>query len=179
MGKQGKRLLLLVVILLAAVGSYFGIRTYNDRQEEKKALEEVKKTVAVTEIEADTVTAVSYMLENKQLTFEKKDDTWIYTEDESIDIDENSIELMIEGATALTSERVIENVIDLSEYGIDAPTNIITITTEEKTTTLVVGAQNAITSDYYMTVDNGTSVYTIAASDLSFNKTVEELTHVE
>ena len=56
---------------------------------------------------------------------------------------------MATGVTSLRADQILENVTDLSQYGLDSPQNIIFDTAIQRFR-IYVGDKNAITSSYYI-----------------------------
>ena len=148
MQKQRKQFVITVVILLVLVLAYIGIHLYNQKQEEKKEKEEKENEITVTELDTDDVTAFSYQVSGETLSFTKDGDEWVYDQDTSLDLDEDVVNGMIEKAASLTADDSFDDYDSLADYGLDQPSNTITLTTKESTTTLYLGNQNAMTSQY-------------------------------
>ncbi len=83
----------------------------------------------VTDIATEDVKAFSYQYNNETLSFGKEDDTWYYEADKSIALDQDAVETLVTTAAQLTADREIKDYEDLSEYGLEAPSNTITLTT--------------------------------------------------
>ena len=77
--KKNRALFVLLGALVVLLIAYFALQSWNRRQAEKEKAEE--ESVVVTDIDPDTVTAVSYDMGSGERAFEKQDDTWVYTPD--------------------------------------------------------------------------------------------------
>lgn len=81
-------------------------------------------------------------------------------------VDQDKLIEAIGSLNNVEADRVLDNVTDTTEYGLDDPTNTITITDKDgKETVLHVGMENASTSQYY--VENGedeSKIYVVADS---------------
>lgn len=180
MQKQGKQFVITVVILLVLVLAYIGIHIYNQKQEEKKEKEEKDNEITVTELDTDDVTAFSYQVSGETLSFTKDGDEWVYDQDTSLDLDEDVVNGMIEKAASLTADDSFDDYDSLADYGLDQPSNTITLTTKESTTTLYLGNQNAMTSQYYLMTGDGETVYAVDNTlSTTFSKTVDSLVKEE
>ncbi len=180
MQKQRKQFVITVVILLVLVLAYIGIHIYNQKQEEKKEKEEKENEITVTELDTDDVTAFSYQVSGETLSFTKDGDEWIYDQDTSLDLDEDVVNGMIEKAASLTADDSFDDYDSLADYGLDQPSNTITLTTKESTTTLYLGNQNAMTSQYYLMTGDGETVYAVDNTlSTTFSKTVDSLVKEE
>ena len=164
-----------IVLLILCVGGYFGLKAYNANEEKK----EEAKTMTPISITAGEVTGLSYVYDGAVLTFHKDGENWVYSEDTSIDINEETIDGMIEDACKVTSTQMVtaEN---LSDYGFDTPETTITFTTAEGTTEIVVGMYNEILSQYYMNINGSMDMYLVGSEfKNSFGNSLENLTVVE
>lgn len=57
---------------------------------------------------------------------------------------------------------------DLTEYGLDSPSNTVTVDTADGTTKLNIGDENTSTNQYYISKDDDDStVYVVAADTVS------------
>ena len=180
MQKQRKQFVITVVILLVLVLAYIGIHIYNQKHEEKKEKEEKENEITVTELDTDDVTAFSYQVSGETLSFTKDGDEWVYDQDTSLDLDEDVVNGMIEKAASLTADDSFDDYDSLADYGLDQPSNTITLTTKESTTTLYLGNQNAMTSQYYLMTGDGETVYAVDNTlSTTFSKTVDSLVKEE
>ncbi|WP_075678413.1 DUF4340 domain-containing protein [Roseburia sp. 831b] len=180
MQKQRKQFVITVVILLVLVLAYIGIHIYNQKQEEKKEKEEKENEITVTELDTDDMTAFSYQVSGETLSFTKDGDEWVYDQDTSLDLDEDVVNGMIEKAASLTADDSFDDYDSLADYGLDQPSNTITLTTKESTTTLYLGNQNAMTSQYYLMTGDGETVYAVDNTlSTTFSKTVDSLVKEE
>lgn len=158
-------------LLILCVGGYFGVKAYNNNETKK---EEAKKMSPIEVIAAD-VTGMSYVYDGVTMAFQKEGENWVYSEDASIDINEETIDGMIEEACAVTSTQIVtaEN---LSDYGFDTPETTITLTTANGTTEIVVGMYNEMIAQYYMSINGSLDMYLIDGMLVSsFANTLENL----
>lgn len=179
MKKQQKQLVVLLVIAVVAIIVYIGVCIYNDKLEEKEnvQLEEEAKESLLLSIDSNLLRSFSYTVDGTKLEFEKQDNTWVYKADSSIDIDEDAIETMLEDIFVLSKENTIENVEDLSLYGLDSVTNTISFVIDEDEYIIYVGDENSMTGEYYIMLNDSKNVYTITTDlNSTFSETVDDLT---
>lgn len=177
MEKQKKQLIGLLVILIAAIAVWVAVSGMPDETQEEENAD-----YQVTNLVQDSVIKLVYTNENGTVTLNKEGDDWICDEDKSADIDEAAVKAMVGRVAALTSENQLEQVEDISQYGLDEPTLIILVSDGTTTNTLLIGAYNETTDTYYMCLENDRgTVYTVKPGDiLSFqNHTLEDITVVE
>ena len=177
MKKQKRQFIILLALVVLICAAYAGVKFYNQRQQEKEKKQEEENKVTVTQMETSDVTAFSYELNGTTLSFTKNGEDWVYDGDTAIDIDEETVKTMLSSATALTAEEEVTDYENLSDFGLEHPSNTITLKTGENEITLYVGDKNAITSQYYIKTADSDTVYLIGTTLPSeFNKTIEELT---
>lgn len=170
-----KQMIAGIVLLILCISGYFGVKAYNSSQEKKQEAE-IMKPVG---IEVADVTGFSYVNNGGILSFEKDGEDWIYTGDTSMDMNEESIEGMLEKVCGVSSTEKI-TAEDLSDYGFDEPTNTITLDTAEGSTVVRIGMYNEIVSKYYLSIDGSTELYLVDSSIVTgFEQSVEDLKVVE
>lgn len=180
MKKQKKQLIALCILLLICIVAWVGLTKWNKSQEQKKQEEEEASKVTVTDVNTEDVNAFSYQYNNETLSFVKEDDTWYYEADKSISLDQDTMETLIATTAQLTAEQEIKDYEDLSEYGLETPSNTITLTTGDGTTTLLIGNKNDMLSQYYVKTDQSDSIY-LAGSAVytTYQKGIADLTVTE
>ena len=83
---------------------------------------------------------------------------------------------MLSAVSNLTTEEALEEYDSLSDYGLDTPSNTITVTTADGTITLLAGNQNEITNSYYMMTGDSDTVYLISTDlNSTFSSAVDDL----
>ena len=180
MKKQKKQLIALCILLLICIVAWVGLTKWNKSQEQKKKEEEEASKVTVTDVNTEDVNAFSYQYNNETLSFVKEDDTWYYEADKSISLDQDTTETLIATTAQLTAEQEIKDYEDLSEYGLETPSNTITLTTGDGTTTLLIGNKNDMLSQYYVKTNQSDSIY-LAGSAVytTYQKGIADLTVTE
>lgn len=180
MKKQKKQLIALSMLLLICIVAWVGLTKWNKSQEQKKQEEEEASKVTVTDITTEDINEFSYQYNNETLSFVKEDGTWYYEADKSVSLDQNTMETLVATAAQLTADQKIKDYEDLSEYGLDTPSNTITLTTGDGTTTLLIGNKNDMLSQYYVKTDQSDSIY-LAGSAVyaTYQKGIADLTVTE
>ncbi len=177
MEKQKKQLLVLLVLLILLILAYIGISFYNTSKEEEEAEQAEAETIHVTSLSVSDITEFSYVLDGETLSFTKNGSDWSYDADQSIDIDEDVLETLLEKAADITSTEEVTEYDNLADFGLEEPANVISLTTEEATTTIYVGSENEVTGDYYLMLADGDTIYVVDSTVATgFNKTIEDLT---
>ncbi len=174
MNKQIKQMKIMLVVLVGVVFCIGAVVLYNKSVADGEAADEAQKVLC--EIDASEVTAFSYVLDSETLSFTLDDDTWYYDNDSSLSIDSDAIEEMLDAVASVSYVEKVEDAEDVSSYGLDEPTNVISITTDDAIYTFTIGNKNELTYDYYMLFGDDDTVYTVS-SDLTnaFASSVDDL----
>ena len=166
MKKKSMNLITAVAVLVVLSGAYVGVKTYVAKQEEKENAEEEEEKTQVFSISSEDVQSIKFVIDKKEVTFEKNNDEWVKSDERDFPVDQDKLIEAIGSLNNVEADRVLDNVTDTTEYGLDDPTNTITITDKDgKETVLHVGMENASTSQYY--VENGedeSNIYVVADS---------------
>lgn len=180
MQNQKKQFILLVILLVVCVGAWLGIRAYNDRAQEKKEKETEAKKITVAEINTDDITAFSYESDGAELSFTNTDGTWTYDGDPSIPLDQDAVASLLSNVEKVTAEDKIEDYDDISDYGFDAPTQTVHVTTNEKEYVFTFGMNNSLLGQDYLMSEGDDTVYLVSTTmKNAFSKTVSDLTKEE
>lgn len=169
--------LLLFIVVLA--GAYFGVRSYNDRQEEQKKQQEAEAEITLTSFQPDSVTAISYDYDGTEYSFTKEEDQWKETEDTGITIDQDAFQQFLQSAGSITSDQEVQPEED-EDYGFDTPSRTVTITTTSGTSSLTFGMKNEMLDQYYIKTSESSKIYLVEASVFTvFEKTAEDFRQEE
>lgn len=158
MKKQRKQLIIMVVVLLLLVAGYFGLQRYNEAQSNKT--EEEPAEYAIDLLSAD-VTEMSYTYEGVEYAFVLEEDTWKYRDDKELSIIQSRLNTMAATVARIEIQNQIDNVTDLSEYGLDEPEKVITFVASGTTYKIAVGDYNSMTSLDYISIDDSNVVYAV------------------
>ena len=89
--RQKKGLIILVVILLALCGVYFGLKSYNKSQAKKEDQKEKEKTIQVLDIENPV--EITYSADDgSSMSFVKEDGTWYLKNDKETALVQDTIQ---------------------------------------------------------------------------------------
>lgn len=176
MKKQRKQLIMLLVVLLLLIAGYFGVQKYNEVQSEKEEAS-IERVVDVT---IDEVTELSYEYEGEELTFVKEEDIWKYKEDTSLSIVQSSIASMISQIAQMESQGKMENVTNLSEYGLEEPIKEISFVADGISYQIAIGDYNSVADVDYVTVNDSRIVYAVETTfQAAFGYALEDLIEAE
>lgn len=85
---------------------------------------------------------------------ETEDVQWVCDNDPELKLNTSKITMMLGCITSITASEKFDADTDVSDFGFDTPQNTITMTTDDNTYTIVVGAKNAMLSQYYIKVND-------------------------
>ena len=167
------------VALVVLAAAFLGIRQYNkNASSATPTTEDTQETVL--DVNSDDITSFCYVYEGETYAFEKKDETWYYTDDHSLNLNQDRIKAMILKVAPLKADQVIENVTDMSQYGLADPERTIQYETADRSVIINVGNLNSMTSQYYVAFPYEMKVYVVATNVVTgFNYTLEDLVEVE
>lgn len=181
------KMILAVAVLAVCCGAYAGVKTYVSHQEQKESEAESEENTSVFTASADDIKSLDFMVDDTETTFEKKDDSWVKKDDTDFPVNQSTLDSAASSVTSVESDRVLEDVDDLAEYGLDSPANTIKIVTksededgDDTTATLYVGDENSSTSQYYVRKDDEKTVYLVDSSCVEpFTKTLYDYAQME
>lgn len=168
-----------IILLLVLCVVYFVLHNQNAKNSEDSS-ESTSTTAFKTD--TDKVTELTVTTESQTYTFTKSDDTWSYSEDETFPLDQDNFTELVAKLKSVSADRELDDVEDVSEYGLDAPTVQVSIkNSDDESHTLEFGAVNDMTSNCYMTVDNDSSkIYMVASTiETAFDFKLNDLAQKE
>ena len=182
------KMVLAVVVLGVCCGAYAGVKTYVAHQEQKESEEDSEESTTVFTASTDNIKSLDFMVDDTETTFEKDDDSWVKKDETDFPVNQTTLDSAESAIASVDSDRVLEDVDDLSEYGLDSPSNTIKIVTksdeedgDDITTTLYVGDENSSTSQYYVRKDDDEkTVYLIDSSCVEpFTKSLNDYAQMD
>ncbi len=164
MKKKGLPLLIGIVVLVFLTVAYVILVKHNT-----ETVEEVEDTtVKMFDLENEDVAALQFTLDGKEETFTLESDTWSLASDAAFEVDSSKMSTLLDTVTGMAASRKLENVTDLSEYGLDEPVQTLVLTMADGTVyTICWGGTNDVTGDDYVYIKEKESiVYTVDYSVL-------------
>ncbi len=206
MRKQGRQLVILVIVLVVVIGGYIGLTQYNERAQEQEA-DQTEGEVLV-EISRDDILRFSYVYNGETYAFEKTEvvvdsqedndtdeapsdddgntaepqteERWVYTEDTSLNLMQSRLNTMAGKLTSITAQSLINDVTDMSQYGLEEPSNVLHWETEQGSYTYKVGDYNSVAGVYYICEEGSQTVYAVTTSlGTGFDYALEDLVEEE
>ena len=175
MKKKQRQMIGMLLALVVLAAAFLGIRQDNKNiASATSTTEDTQETVL--DVNSDDITSFRYVYEGETYAFEKEDDTWYYTDDHSLNLNQDRIKAMILKVAPLKADQVIENVTDMSQYGLADPDRTIQYETADRSVIINVGNLNSMTSQYYIAFPSEMKVYVVATNVVTgFNYTLEDL----
>ena len=166
MKKKSVNLVTAVGVLVILSGAYVGVKTYVAKQDAKEEESNEEDNQEVVSIASEDIQSIRFVLDKKEVTFEKDGDSWVKSDECNFPVDQDKLDTLAGVFSSVTAQRTLKDVVDLSEYELDNPQNTITVTTTDGTTTVIqVGMENDSTSQEYIDLDNDSStVYVVSNS---------------
>ena len=180
MNRKSKRNLIVLLILIVVLLVIFLFLKKNEdadfMQEEAVTTEE---SVPVVSINKEEVTDMEFIRsDGGSFTLHKQEDTWNYLEDAAIDTSEDSagdaetirqvnqdtVSAYLDDICAFTAKQEITDVTDDSDYGISDESDTVTLQLANDLYVFRIGDYNSLAGGYYLTVNDGSSVYLIDSS---------------
>ena len=173
------KLTLLAGCLVLAAGGYVLTTKLVASAEQKEA---EASQISFTAVDADDLTALSWTYDGETYALQKDaDGDWQWPEDTKFPVDQTTISYMEYALSDITATRALENVTDLSQYGLDDPQSVITYTTADGTKVeILTGDHNDIASEYYAQLAGENTVYLVSGDYMEdFQYAIDDLLAVE
>ena len=157
--KRYKRVLVLLMILVAACALTFGVTRYQEVQEQIAASEEI-----ILDIPTSAVTALSWELEDRSFSF-TRDQDWVYDEDPDFPVDAEEMEYLLSRFESFGVSFVIDDVEDYAQYGLEDPVCTIHITTATEDFEILLGSYSTLDQERYISIGDG-KVYLVSSDPM-------------
>lgn len=169
MKKKSVNLITAVGVLVVLSGAYVGVKAYVAKQEAADTESAEEENPEIISIASADVKSIKFVIDKKEVTFEKDGDSWVKSDETDFPVDQDKIDTLVSSLNSIKAERTLENVEDASEYELDQPENTITVTTEDGGTTVIqLGMENDSTSQEYIDLNEDSStVYVVSNSTFS------------
>lgn len=166
--KKSTKLVSAVVVLAVLGGVYVGLNTYVTKEESTESSSEEGSKTEVYSAKTDDIKSLEFIIDKKDTVFEKKDDSWVKKDETAFPVNQTTLDSAASALEKVEADRVLENVDDLTEYGLDSPSNSVTVTTDDGTTKFNIGDENTSTNQYYIVKDDEDStVYVVSSSTVT------------
>lgn len=172
--KQIIQFSVLLLAILALAGAYFGIRSYNRKQEEQKKQQEAAAEITLTSFQPDSVTAISYDYNGTEYAYTKEGDDWKETGNTELTLDQDAFSEFLKTTGSITSDTQVQAQ-EGEDYGFEEPLRVVTITTTSGTSSLTFGMKNEMLGQYYVKTSESSKIYLVEPEVYTaFDKTAED-----
>ena len=166
--KRTLLVLLIAVVLLAAV--LLGVRAAKNRAQQKQ--EDAAAAAAKSGVLTDTASSykeLSYCNGSTTLSFSLNDEgKWCWTNDPVFPLNQDYLTKMVNTLSALKPQQTITDGDTLDAYGLSAPTQTLTATSDNgQTTTIALGNATTDGNSYYMLMNGSQTPVYIVSDELS------------
>lgn len=180
MNRKSKRNLIVLLILIVVLLVIFLFLKKNEdadfMQEEAGTTEE---SVPVVNINKEEVTDMEFIRsDGGSFTLYRQEDTWNYLEEAALDtsedtaedtetirqVNQDTVSAYLDDICAFTAKQEIIDVTDYSDYGISDESDTVTLQLANDLYVFRIGDYNSLAGGYYLTVNDGSSVYLIDSS---------------
>lgn len=159
--KKTPKLLLMILLLLVLLCLCLLVRSCDD--DTQPAQQQI--IYDASDIDGDSVSALTVTNENGIFAFKKQGDTWTLAEAPDIEIQSNIIAQLAQNMIDVTGTNRINDVTDLAQYGLDEPKIRVKITDKNGEETYRIGNLNGIIGAYYFCSEQQpTYVFTVESS---------------
>ena len=147
--KRSKRLYALLGVLVAACMATAVVMRMEEDKEQIKATGEI-----VLAVSPDDVQSLRWDYEETSLSFHK-DEVWLYDEDETFPVDEETVHDMLELFESFGVSFIIEDVTDYGMYGLDDPVCTIEFAAGDQSYKMELGDFSSMDAERYVSIGDG------------------------
>jgi len=182
MKKQKKQLIVMLLVLALLAVGYGLLQRYNTSKEKENATDTTEQLFDQfgNETDSSQVTELSYYVDGELCSFIKEGDVWKAKEDKELTIKQSPVNTMVSSVVGTYIVSRLEDVTDLSQYGLKEPVNTITLKVAGTEHVIKVGDSNEMTSCLYLQMDDSSIVYVVSSGiPNSFNQGLNDLVEEE
>lgn len=149
--KRQKNMIFLLLVLVVLVGAVFAVNAITKEESPETGIQDLSEVIVA--IDPDTVTSLSWSCD-EEISFHRVDAGWEYAADANFPLDESGITDALNMLKSITASKMIENVDDWNQYGLDVPVCTVTITADTSYT-LAFGAEASVSGGRYFSIGDG------------------------
>ena len=169
-------LLILIVVLLVI---FLFLKKNEDADFMQEEAVTTEESVPVVNINKEEVTDMEFIRsDGGSFTLHRQEDTWNYLEEAAIDtseataedtetirqVNQDTVSAYLDDICVFTAKQEITDVTDDSDYGISDESDTVTLQLANDLYVFRIGDYNSLAGGYYLTVNDGSSVYLIDSS---------------
>ena len=156
--RKKKQLIFIFVCFTVILAAYLGSKYYQNHL----PVDDEEDEISVLDIDTSLVNEIGITNGEETINLQKDNDTWKCVDDKDFTIDSTKLQVFLDAAGSITSELKIENVTDMSQYGLDHPSLSISLQWDSNLYTIYIGDRNTVAGGvYYLKINDEDTVYTI------------------
>lgn len=156
---QRVRLLMAALTAVVLLGIYLWMVFLEHRTENGE------DGLCIYAMEASAIDRLTFTGAEGPITLVRRGETWIWEQEEEFPLNQNFTDTMVEKTAALRAGAVVaEGKEHYGTYGLDQPSNVITVEAGDQEKVIYLGRVNSGSGDSYMAVEGSEKIYTVDAS---------------
>lgn len=117
--RKSRNIIIAALVLVILLGAYLYI---NHQSQENGIEEETDSELTISNTSRDKITKMILTSSKGEITIERKDDIWVLTGNEDIELDQDKVNDLAYSFAVIFAERIVEeNPQDLEKYGLKSP----------------------------------------------------------
>ncbi len=149
--KRQKNMLLLLLVLVVLIGAVFSVNVMTKEDEPETSSQDFNEVIVA--LDPNTVTSLSWNC-GEEVSFRRSDAGWEHAAYAAFPLDESGITAALNMIKGITASKVIENVEDWDQYGLETPVCTVTVTADTSYT-LAFGAEASVSGGRYFSIGDG------------------------
>ncbi|MCM1135621.1 MAG: DUF4340 domain-containing protein [Clostridium sp.] len=161
MNKKKRNQLIILCLILFVTAAAFGAVKLNQKKLAEAEAESETESYQVVEIDSSQVTDIGIISSKGTVNLTREGEEWKCPDEEGTAINSIPVENLLASASSITSATKIENVEDMSQYGLSQPAVNLTLQWDDNMYNIKLGDYNSIISGYYLSTNDENTVYVI------------------
>lgn len=157
-------LIALIIAAIVAIGSYFGVTAYKDKQQ--KEFEREANKLNINSFSVQNITKIKITNSTGDYEFKLDDDEWVQLSGEQVQVNSVKLDSISNNICELKAESILkENATaeDYPVYGLDKPMIVTAVLKDGKEKGVEVGKKVPGASSYYVRVSGEDTIYIISS----------------
>lgn len=176
--KKKNQIVFLCILLFIVLAAFIALKIYQANVPEDAQTD--AESYMALEIDKSQVDEIGIINDTGTINLLKDGEDWKCMDESGILIDSSVVDSFLDNVSSISSTDKIENVDDLSQYGLEDPGLNVTLQWKDNMYTIKVGDYNSIVSSYYININDENTVYTINSSCYyNLNKTLEDFEQID
>ncbi|NLM47562.1 MAG: DUF4340 domain-containing protein [Epulopiscium sp.] len=158
--RKSRNIIIAALVLVIVLGAYLYI---NHQSQENGIEEETDSELTISNTSRDKITKMILTSSKGEITIERKDDIWVLTGNEDIELDQDKVNDLAYSFAVIFAERIVEeNPQDLEKYGLKSPVATVKAFFDDgDTREYYLGNKTPEGTTYYLMKKDDPKVYTV------------------